>query len=158
MQPISIIGIGSPIGDDQAGWLVIDELPKYLLLRPLKREITLKKLNRPQLSLLADINKTDALILVDAVVSETMPIGAFQLFGWQDFITKKPFVSSHGVGVIEALALSEALGQLPPQVFLYGIEIDPANGLTKISAPVLQAIGPLADKIASQVYDTLGHA
>jgi hypothetical protein len=42
-------------------------------------------------------------------------------------------LSSHGFGVAEALALGRALEELPPRVFIYGIETGQAPSLPPLS-------------------------
>lgn len=151
-----IIGVGSPFGDDQVGWLVIDAIQKQVTSTPFLEEfIYLEKLDRPQLNLLANIKNANLVILIDAVVTSAAPIGTLWHFTQQDIANKNAFISTHGIGIMETLALGEALGNLPENILLYGIEIDPVGKFSAISPKVLQAIQPLADKITAHLYDKL---
>ena len=59
---IRIVGIGSPFGDDQAGWRVIE-----LLRGRLDDDVELVALDRPGAALVSWMEGSDRFILVDAV-------------------------------------------------------------------------------------------
>ncbi|MFN7094062.1 MAG: hypothetical protein ACK4M7_01730, partial [Burkholderiales bacterium] len=51
-----ILGVGSPYGDDQLGWLAIDLLKLYLKAQP--TTVELAKVDRPGLNLLQLLDTT----------------------------------------------------------------------------------------------------
>jgi hydrogenase maturation protease len=60
-------------------------------------------------------------------------------------------LSNHGLGVAEAIRLSEALDRLPPRLRVYGIEaagFEPGVGVTP---EVLAAVRRVAGEIAAHV-------
>jgi Ni,Fe-hydrogenase maturation factor len=61
MSRVRILGIGSPSGDDQAGWLVADALQDAGL-----EDVDIDKLDRPGTSLIP-LLAVSRLILIDAM-------------------------------------------------------------------------------------------
>lgn len=123
MTPIKIIGIGSPMGLDRIGW----EAVKGLRLRGLQQRfpddrVRLFNCDRPGSRLVTLLDRTPAAILIDALQGDTTP-GEVHRFTPEDLSAYPGAVSSHDVGVAQALALGAALGQLPPRLVIYGIEI-----------------------------------
>jgi len=138
-----IIGIGSPSGDDQAGWLVIDALANKL---PPEVEIT--KLDRPGSLLIPLLEKADKVILIDAMQGGGSP-GEIHHFVRDEWANYRTGLSSHGLGVFEALMLARELGVLPEELDLYGIEIGSVLEGNQPSEAILSAAGKLADRIAN---------
>ena len=71
MRRLCILGIGSPSGDDQAGWMVVDAL----LARGVQTggEIVIDKLDRPGATLITLIEQADWAILIDAMQGNGQP-------------------------------------------------------------------------------------
>jgi hydrogenase maturation protease len=61
--------------------------------------------------------------------------------------------SSHALGAVEALRLAEALGQLPDQVVIFGIEIAAARPVGELSPRVAAAICVLTRRIEDQIAE-----
>jgi len=140
-----ILGIGSPSGDDQAGWLVVDAL----LAGGLQTgdELVIEKLDRPGANLIPLLDDTAWVVLVDALQSGGPP-GIIRRFDQQDWPEYSGGLSSHGFGVLDALTLARELGCLPPRLDLYGIEIGSALPGEAPSGAVQAAIHRLAAIIA----------
>jgi hydrogenase maturation protease len=117
MSRVRILGIGSPSGDDQAGWLTVDALLAAGL-----DEIDVVKLDRPGANLIPLLEGASRVILIDAMQGDG-PAGEIQRFDQQDWPSYCHGLSSHGFGVVAALMLARELGSLPPRLDLYGIEI-----------------------------------
>jgi hydrogenase maturation protease len=127
---VKIIGIGSPFGQDQLGWLVIDHLNDTLTTRE-KIEIELIKADRPGLGLLELLKNTDTAILIDAI-DDKQHVGQIKVLTEQELFCQDTSLSSHALGVSDALRLGHALGDLPDAIVLIGICIDIENSsLTK---------------------------
>lgn len=149
---IHILGIGSPFGDDQAGWLVIDELQKRIASGKLPNEaISLSKCDRPNPGILSEIQTADYVYLIDAVITGDVPIGVIKEFNQEQIINTKKLISTHGISIAETLAIGKALGNLPENIGCYGIEIEPSNTIAEVSPEVLQAIQHLTDKLIMQI-------
>ena len=64
MSRVRILGIGSPSGDDQAGWLTIDAL--LAQGAPRDEGVVMEKLDRPGATLIAHLEHAERAILIDA--------------------------------------------------------------------------------------------
>lgn len=121
-----ILGIGSPYGEDTLGWQIIDTLSKSSTIAN-NPEITLLKADRPGAVLLDLIKDHERVILIDALKSGATP-GRVNILTFDDLAKFENAFSSHGFGVSEALALGQAIGHLPEQLIIVGVEV--VNELT----------------------------
>ena len=142
MSRVRILGIGSPSGDDQAGWLAVEALLDIGV------KASLDKLDRPGANLISLLEHAERVILVDAMQSGGSP-GRIIHFDEQDWSRYRQGLSSHGFGVLDALSLAQALGCLPPRLELYGIEIASANPGETPGTAVRAAARQLAATIAA---------
>ena len=117
MSRVRILGIGSPTGDDQAGWLTVDALLAAGL-----DEVDIKKLDRPGANLIPLLENASRVILIDAMQGGSRA-GEIQRFDQKDWPGYCNGLSSHGFGVLDALTLARELGSLPSRLDLYGIGI-----------------------------------
>jgi len=145
---VRILGIGSPSGDDQAGWLTVDALRAGGVQAC--DEMVIEKLDRPGANLIPLLENAFWVILVDAMQSGGQP-GRIQRFDQKDWPGYCHGLSSHGFGVLDALSLAQALGSLPPRLDLYGIEIGAVLPGTQATAAIQSATRRLASLIAVEV-------
>lgn len=145
MSRVRILGVGSPSGDDQAGWLTIDAL----LVAGLDG-VEIEKLDRPGASLIAELENASRVILIDAMQGSG-PVGEIQHFDEKDWPDYFHGLSSHGFGVLAALTLARELGSLPPRLDLYGIGIGSVLPGEEAEPEVQAAAQRLAAMIASSL-------
>ncbi len=144
MNAVRILGIGSPSGDDQAGWLTVDALAD------LGVDAVIEKLDRPGSGLIHHLEGASRVILVDAMQNNGQP-GRVRRFDQSDWPGYGHGLSSHGFGVLDALLLAQALGSLPQHLDLYGIEIASANPGGTPGDEVRAAARQLAERIAANL-------
>jgi hydrogenase maturation protease len=149
MSRVRILGIGSPSGDDQAGWLTVDALQAGGALPGVQVE----KLDRPGATLISLFEDAAWVILVDAMQGAGEP-GRIRRFDQQDWPACGEGLSSHGFGVLGALSLARELGSLPPRLDLYGIEIGSAQPGEKAGGAIQAAARELARRIADELSRT----
>lgn len=137
---IRIVGIGTAFGDDAAGPLVVQSLAAGPEL-PVRVEAI--SCRRP-LDLLDLLDGADGAILVDATQSGEPP-GTVRELNAGDLREARP-VSSHGLGVREALAMARALGRAPQRIAIIGIEAESTTG-GEVSWPVRAALAEAAEKV-----------
>ena len=144
MKAAYVLAIGSPSGDDQAGWLVGRALENRL-----PADVKIELLDRPGSALIPLLEKADRVMLVDAMQGGGQT-GTIRHFGHDEWVNFRQGLSSHsthGLGVFDALMLARVLGCLPREMTLYGIEIGSALPGSKPSDAVIAAAQTLADKI-----------
>jgi hydrogenase maturation protease len=141
-----IIGLGSPHGDDQLGWIAVDRLEPLL-----PTEIVCKKIGAA-IELVDCLDGHETAVVIDASAPAGRP-GIHRSIVWPcpELIAGSAW-STHGVGLVEALRLAEALGRLPRRVEIDTIEAadttpgaalsdDVARGLDSLVTAVLRNHG-----------------
>ena len=141
---IRVIGLGSPFGDDRVGWQVVDRLHGHL-----PRHVDLVKLDRPGGALIRWMQGVSHLILVDAVISGAVPGSLLHLTPDAITATQTHF-STHDLDLAQTLRLADALGSLPAQVELFGIEIGDLQG-ESAQKPVHAAAAELARRLTERL-------
>lgn len=143
-----VIGIGNPDrGDDAAGRAVVR------LLRHTPREgVELEEQDGEATALLACLEGASTAFLVDACRSGA-PAGTVQRFD----VGKKPLpqavygLSTHGIGLAEAIEFARALGQLPSNCVVYAIEGSVFEVGSQLSPSVAAAVAAVAAQLRSEV-------
>lgn len=148
MSGVRILGIGSPSGDDQAGWLVVDALLAGGMQAG--EALVIEKLDRPGAGLIGLLGGVDRVILVDAMQSNGRP-GRLARFDQEDWPRYGHGLSSHGFGVLAALTLARELDGLPSRLELYGIEIAAAHPGAAPGPEIQAAARQLAAIIAASL-------
>jgi hydrogenase maturation protease len=129
-EKILIVGVGSAHGDDQAGWLVADELTRRIPDRGL---INVRKASVP-LDLLDWLENVNVLHLIDAYDVAGCPEN-LRKFRWlngqmicqsdnasaESALNQQSARSSHGFSVPDVLRLAESTGMLPETTVIWAI-------------------------------------
>lgn len=120
MSAITIIGIGSPVAGDTAGMEAVEYLRKQAVVLPGVDPVHWLVRERPGLTLLSDWRGASTVVLIDALDSggEAGPVLRIEANALLE--QAKP-ISSHHLGIAEALSLAGKLGELPPHLLIYGI-------------------------------------
>lgn len=144
---ILVAGFGSPHGDDQAGWKVIDKLARS---PDLSARILLIREGTQLIGALDDIHK---LIVIDACRSGGR-IGTITRYRWPDQrIQQRHNHSTHGIGLCHALELADKLGLTPPDTEIFGIEISCQNQLGELNWEVAEAVDELTQIILAEMNE-----
>jgi len=135
----AVFGVGNPLcGDDGLGNRVVSMLGAYKL--PLN--VTLEDIGTPGLGLPILLDGKKRVILVDAVQMGQVA-GTWRRLDPREtgFLTNQKIFSLHDSSLADGLALSEALGVLPEEIILYGVEpgqLDEGHGIS----PEVEAVLP----------------
>lgn len=146
MNEIKVLGIGSPFGDDQLGWIVAESLIPDLAHLP----ISIEAHDRPGMRLLELMNKATFVFLIDAIKSEDK-IGTIHRLHNDEILSVEDRLSTHNIGIAQALALGKALTTLPENIILYGITINIVTLETSISLPVRKAIEQVIVQLKNEI-------
>lgn len=157
METIKIIGLGNSFaGDDAIGNAVARQLLPYQT-----PSISIMEGGLSGLNLLHEMEGTDKLILIDATSSQSEEgtIVRFTIPQDLDKIRQLAWCTSssstHDLGLGAALTLANILGDLPPYVVIYGIELGTVQHGFELSPKVAKAIQTVANRI---VTEELGHS
>ncbi|MEW6766229.1 MAG: hydrogenase maturation protease [Pseudomonadota bacterium] len=140
--PQRVIGVGSPFGDDAAGWRVIEHLQGRVL-----PGVELVRLDRPGAGLISWLESADHVVVIDALRSGA-EAGTVRRLEPGALAGLPDGPSSHGLGMANALQLAGAIGALPPRLDIYAIELGTVDG-EGLSPAVERAALDLADRLAS---------
>jgi hydrogenase maturation protease len=142
-----VVGLGSPQGDDQLGWVAID------WLRPRLPEGIVAEKVRDGVELLLRLEGHDTAVVIDAAIPAGQP-GLVRSFVWPapELVQCAPW-STHGLGLVAALRLAEALGCLPRHVSIYTIEAHDVSAIGDLSDDVAQ---PLDSVVEAVIRDVTG--
>jgi len=136
---VRIVGLGSPQGDDRAGWAALAELAA----KPLPACLALRSCITPATDLLAAMTGARKVVLVDAVAGDVA--GAILRGDRSALAASRGALSCHGVALDTLLDLAEACRLLPPELAWVAVTIDPAATVgDTLSAPVAAAVPALA--------------
>jgi hydrogenase maturation protease len=145
-----VIGIGNAYRHDDAAGLMV--------ARHLKEQSLISCDVREQIGegagLLELWKGAERVVVIDAVKSGAVP-GTIHCFDAnQNPLPASIFRdSTHAFGLVEAIELSRALKQLPPNLVVYGIEGENFEAGTGVSPTVLEAVNELAEKLPQEIQN-----
>jgi hydrogenase maturation protease len=121
MPDVLVVGVGHPDrGDDAAGWLVAERLRERLGDHP---GVEVVRLSADPAGLLT-LPAWDAaahVVLVDAIVTGAPP-GSVEVLGADQPLPSPRASGTHDLGLVATLQLARALGRLPRDLTIVGIE------------------------------------
>jgi hydrogenase maturation protease len=140
-----IVGLGSPHGDDQAGWLAVDALSRLAAVAG-----TFRKASDPT-ELWAWMTAHSELTLIDAC-ENIAPVGAISRLQWPtDRFIGDGFRTTHGVPLSEILETACRLGTGPSQATIWLIAGRSFASATMPAEEVISAAERLAGTIATEI-------
>lgn len=146
-----VIGLGNSFrGDDAVGLHVARRVKA--LLGPESDVVEAEMLGADVLELMKDRKQV---ILVDGAQSGK-PAGRVQRWDVSRRAPpQNPFPhSSHAINAWDAIELARALGELPPRVIVYAVEVGRVEAGAELSQPVARAVEAAAQAIVREVGDT----
>jgi hydrogenase maturation protease len=151
MKLIKVLGIGSPFGDDQVGWKVVDALKQQLSMHTnIDLLVSIENHDRPGVRLIELMSGAHTVFIIDAIKSNS-EIGTIHRFKNHDIFELENRLSTHNMGVSEALQLGSALNALPDNIILYGIEIDITVLASTLSQRVESAMDQLVVRLKNEI-------
>ncbi len=145
---VRVVGVGNPWrSDDAAGLRAVWALQGAM---PAGVEV-LEESGEPT-GLLDAFEGTDAIWLVDAVSSGAVPGTIHRLEAGARGLPAELFrTSTHHLGLGEAIELGRALGQLPAEVVVFGIEGESFAPGDTLTPAVEAAVAEVARRVAEEV-------
>jgi len=140
-----IIGIGNPYrGDDSAGWAVVDALGTL-------EGIDLVKVRSDFAELLELFSSYTNVYVVDACQNSEQVGSWLCLDLLEEEIEEKGLSSTHGFGLVQAVAFAKSLDQLPQKLQLYAIVGRQYEVGSNMSSEVVQAIDHVKQALLAEV-------
>ena len=136
-----IVGLGSHHGDDQAGWLVVDQLQArgYPVTR-------LARLQHPA-DLLDVIETEPTLVICDACLGGDS-LGTIRSLCWPtDKLAYQRPSGSHDLSLADVMELGQRLGSLPERVLIWTVQAGSWSAGSEPSLEVQSAAARVADAI-----------
>ncbi|GGK65650.1 hydrogenase maturation protease [Amphritea balenae] len=148
---IKIIGLGSPHGDDQAGWEVI----RLLQQQTLPENVELLALDRPGLALPNYFDGADKVILIDACDAGWM-LGEWQQFSLEQLLDCAGLQggSSHQLGVADSLQLAAITGVELPAITVICVQIGQCGQMEAMSPELFTS----SKRICNNIHYQLNYA
>ena len=146
-----VIGVGSPFGDDRAGWEVAAALEATLrsvAAPPLGVDIC--TCDRPGAALVHMLAGVQHAVIIDVALSAGSPAGNVRWLGEHEIEARRS-ASSHGFGLAEALDLARALGEAPSRVSVLAISATHWEG-DALSDPVREAVPVAVREVLALIH------
>jgi hydrogenase maturation protease len=139
-----VVGVGNPArGDDALGRIAARRLRARA-----PRNVEVREHDGEATALLERLAGADAVCLVDAAFSGAPPGTIKRFDATEAELPKAVFsVSTHGLGLTEAIALARALGQLPRRCVVYAIEGRSFESGAPLSAEADKAVDEVVERI-----------
>ena len=133
-----IVGFGSPHGDDQFGWLVIEQLQTALKER---EDIHAICCDHSGIDWIHQYQPVSKLLFIDAVKSELKPATQYHLTIKPTELNAFPTThSSHGIGLREGIVLAAKVVELPPEIEFYGVELAQCDANSTVSSSIVKQV------------------
>lgn len=140
----AVLGIGSPHGDDQIGWLLVDELQK----RVEDSDIHWEKVSAPVTSLVNQLSAFDQILVIDAGDIGLAPGESVFLEDAEPVLNQQEGVlSSHSMGLIESWQMAKALKMELPKVSLFLVQFEQCEPMQSISPSLEQKIPDMLNQV-----------
>ncbi len=141
-----LIGIGNPFaGDDAVGHLVVARVAEAV------SGIDVREATGEALELMALFEGRDFVIVVDACCADS-PTGSVQRFdAWKDPLPASVGkLSSHGLGLADAIEMARTLGELPQTCIICAIVGECFDFGKSVSPSVLASIARLSARLSDE--------
>ncbi|KTD23234.1 hydrogenase maturation protease [Legionella londiniensis] len=154
---IKVLGIGSPFGDDSLGWEVVKQLQAQEVFQSVApHQLQFIICDRPGLGLLQWMRGADVAFIVDAVQSHGSA-GFVHRFEDEDILSLPNALSSHELGLAQAIQIGKAIEDLPEKLIFYGIEIDGASYDFQLKSIIKESIHELTQQMQQEIIQFLSH-
>lgn len=147
-----ILALGNPLrGDDGVGTAVYQQLAETAVFAP---NITLLDGGTPGLETALIFQGYERVIVIDAADMGCVP-GTWKRFHFSEALLASNANlqgTLHDAGFAEAVTLAQALGILPPEIILYGIQPESLEWTIGLSRHTQQAIPAICEQIVNEPF------
>jgi len=145
-----IVGLGSPYGDDQIGWMACERLITEIGHLPAVEFIIC---DRSGIEWMTKLPPGGQVIFIDAMRSGEKPGTVSKIDIRSERCAECPAtLSSHGINIRDAIDLVQSLGDLPEIISVWGVELEQCNYEWGLSESVNTALPTLLENIKSDIH------
>jgi hydrogenase maturation protease len=138
-----VVGVGSPHGDDQVGWRVVDALRG----RNVEQAVAI----RDPSQLLDCLSSGHRAVIVDACVGQGVS-GTIHRAVWPDLPAREwRLRSTHHLDIQQSLELAALLGRMPLEVVLIGIVGEHFRPGDEMGAAVRSAVDAAVERVLQEM-------
>lgn len=149
---IAVIGVGNVFRhDDGIGPAVVRRLRERAVDRPLPPSVALVDCDGETGRLMSVWEGTELAIVIDAAHAHPGHPGRVHRFDHEGPYTRPAATSSHGLGLGEAIELSDVLGRLPGKLIVLAVEGADSSLGTGLSPPIAAVVGRLAETVETEI-------
>ncbi|SMF20273.1 hydrogenase maturation protease [Alteromonadaceae bacterium Bs31] len=153
---ILLSAFGSAHGADSMAWILADRLneglsaksPASLFQTIQTLPLSIKKYLHPS-AVVAELAKFQAAIFLDALVCENKPYGEIVSFPARQLQASTANLSTHQNGLNDAIHLAKALGTLPEQARVLGMNVYPYTDQVLTKAQLLKLMECVVREISN---------
>lgn len=149
-----IVGLGNPIlGDDGAGWKVVEEITRQL---PANVSAGIECLSLGGIGLMEYLIGYDRAIIIDSFIAEGEEIGSILIRNLDDLPNYSAFhiTSAHDTSLQNAIRLGREMGAyLPKEVIVIGIAIQSIREFGEELSPMVAEAVPKAVQLALSMLE-----
>ncbi|MBT8240904.1 MAG: hydrogenase maturation protease, partial [Acidimicrobiia bacterium] len=146
VAPALIVGVGNPSrGDDAVGPLVIESFRHRLGSG--SGQIATKVLTGDLVDLVLSWRSDQDVVVVDAMMGGAPPGTIVETDGFDHLPLPRGAISSHGVGITEAVNLARLLDRLPRSLTIIGVEAGSFGHFEPPSRAVKASIPEVVDRL-----------
>lgn len=141
----ALFGIGSAHGDDQIGWLLVDQLQAADTIPAIQME----KLALPLAPLIHQLSQFEHIVVIDAAELGMQP-GDYLFYHQADALLQAgSTISSHALGLAECWQIAKALKLKLPQISLFLVQLGHTAPMAAISTRLEQRIPDMLAELTS---------
>lgn len=139
------VGIGSPHGDDQVGWRIMEQVDRMCI-----PDVQVRRAASP-IDLLDWVQACGRLIVCDACRGAG-GVGSVHRWNWPcPSFAELQTATSHAFGLDATLRLAAKLGRLPAEVVVWAVETLPPQPNAPLSEPIARALPDVVRSICREL-------
>lgn len=147
MGRVAVIGIGNILmADEGAGVEALNLLEK----RGCPDFVELIDAGTAFFAIVSDLREYEKLIIID-VARGGQPPGTVYRFLLDDVKSNQALISTHDIGVVDALRMERLVGTVPGTIVFFGIEPHVVEFSIGLSAPVSERLPYLVDRVIEEL-------
>ena len=151
MANLGVLGIGNTLkGDDGIGVVLVNRLEE----EDFAGEVEFHEIGTSGLNILHYLKNLDRAIIIDALRSEGEP-GSTIFFEPDEVDSSIKTRSTHDANLLEAIELSEALGERPEEILIMGIIPEDMSIGEDLSDSLTEKLPELEEKLTEKIRSLL---